>query len=150
MNRWKLKLSLYLYSTKDGALFCVFTFCMWLLLLCWRLDCDEEWKFICWEGFAWMFCFVVIDERIFVDKVANGEEVKQMNSWVGFVFRGRNFFFFLFLKNKLYGLEIGSFLRKCLMLFLWEEYKERVSLALVWSLISIAQVARALHNEISS
>jgi hypothetical protein len=36
------------------------------------------------------------------------------------------------------------------MLFLWEEYKERVSLALVWSLISIAQVARALHNEISS
>jgi hypothetical protein len=26
------------------------------------------------------FCYVVIDERIFADKVANGEEVKQMNS----------------------------------------------------------------------
>jgi hypothetical protein len=26
------------------------------------------------------FCFVVIDENIFVDKGANGEKVKQMNS----------------------------------------------------------------------
>ncbi len=82
------------------------------------------------SSFAWMdlhgyFCFIVIDENIFVDKVVNGEKVEQMNSWIGFAFQWRHFFFFLFLKNKLYGLEIGSFYRKCLMLFLWEECPRR-------------------------
>ncbi len=81
-----LRLSLYLYSKIDRALFCVFTFCRWLL---WWLDCfcfDGDWIVMKNESsfsrkdLHGCFCYVVIDERIFADKVANGEEVKQMNS----------------------------------------------------------------------
>ncbi len=92
MNRWKLRLSPCLHSKIDRALFYVFTFCRWSL---WWLDCCcfvGDWIVMKNESsFSRMdlhdyFCFVVIDENIFVDKGANGEKVEQMNSSIGFAF----------------------------------------------------------------
>jgi hypothetical protein len=72
------------------------------------------------------FCFVVIDERIFANKGCEWWKgrANEFLSWV-YVSRKAFFLFFCFFKNKLYVLEIRSFLKRYSMLFLWEECPRR-------------------------
>lgn len=157
MIRQRLGLSLYFYSRIDGALFCVFTFCRWSLR-CLECCCfvgdlitmKNETSFAR-KNLHGCFCSIAIDERILQIRL---QMVRRLSKWIlkaSLHFKEGTSSFLLFLKNRLQELEIGSFFRKCLMLFLWEECPRRGFRWLcLWSLISITQIFKTLHNGIFS